>query len=169
MTIQSLRTDDCIDAVFEEYSDMIFRLAFSHVKTRTDAMDICHEVFMRYIKKNMTFECEEHRKKWLVKATVNCCKSFFHSAWYRRCVPAEEYEQASQTPFEAFDIRADVHNALSKIPGKYRTVIHLFYFEKMSVKEIANTLDLKESTVKSQLMRARNMLHDLLKGEYFSE
>ncbi len=169
MTIQSLRTDDCIDEVFAEYSDMVFRLAFSHVKTRADALDICHEVFMRYIKRNMIFENEEHRKKWLVKATVNCCKSFFHSSWYRRRVSAEEYDEVSQSPFEAFDVRADVHQALSKIPKKYRTVIHLFYFEEMSTRDISNLLDIKESTIKSQLSRARNMLKELLKGEYFNE
>lgn len=169
MTIQSLRTDDCIDEVFEEYSDMIFRLAYSHVKTRTDALDICHEVFMRYIKKNMTFESEEHRRKWLIKATVNCCKSFFNSSWYRRHISDEGLPEVSESPFETSDVRMDIHNALSKIPKKYRTVIHLFYFEELSVREISYLLDIKEPTIKSQLSRARAMLRELLKGEYFSE
>ena len=169
MTIQSLRTDDCIDKVFEEYSDLVFRLALSHVKNRSDAMDICHEVFLRYIKKNMTFECEEHRKKWLVKVTVNCCKSFFNSSWYRRHVSDTELPEAYESPFNAYDVRADVHEAISKIPKKYRAVIHLFYFEELSITEISDMLDIKESTVKSQLTRARAMLKKLLKGEYFNE
>ncbi len=169
MAIQSLRTDDCIDEVFEQYNDMVFRLALSHVKTRTDALDICHDVFMRYIKRNMTFESEEHRKKWFVKVTVNCCKSFFHTSWYRRHVLAEEHNEISESPFDSMDIRTDIHEALNKIPRKYRTVIHLFYFEQLSCNEISNLLDIKESTIKSQLSRARGMLKELLKGEYFNE
>jgi len=54
-----------------------------------------------------------------------------------------------------------------KIPQKYRAVIHLFYFEQMSVEQISNILDTKSSTVRTQLTRARVMLKDILKGEYF--
>lgn len=52
-----------------------------------------------------------------------------------------------------------------KLPKKYRTVIHLFYYEDMSIKEIAEALGTKEGTVKSQLHRGRNMLKESLKGE----
>jgi RNA polymerase sigma-70 factor (ECF subfamily) len=49
---------------------------------------------------------------------------------------------------------------------KYRTVIHLHYYEDMSVVEISRALNIKESTIKSQLHRAKAMLKDKLKGEY---
>ena len=49
---------------------------------------------------------------------------------------------------------------------KYRTVIHLFYYEDMSVREIAESIDIKESTVKSHLHRGRMLLKNKLKGDY---
>lgn len=168
MAIQSLRSDDCIDEVFDEYKDMVFRLAFSLVKTRHDAQDVCHEVFMRYIKKNQEFENEEHRKKWLVKVTVNCSKSFFLSSWYKKTTELDE-SFCTDSNEKASETKIDVHNALLKLPQKYKTVIHLFYFEDMSIKQISDTLDINESTIKTQLKRAREKLKVLLKGGHSDE
>ena len=54
--------------------------------------------------------------------------------------------------------------AVKLLPVQYREVIHLFYYEDYSVREIAELLKTKESTVKSQLSRGRDMLRDKLKG-----
>ena len=56
--------------------------------------------------------------------------------------------------------------AHSKLPPKYRLAVHLFYFEELSVAEIAQMTEQKESTMKSQLHRARQMLRDLLGEEW---
>ena len=77
------------------------------------------------------------------------------------------YENFNESYQNDNDIKIDFHNALMKIPQKYRAVIHLFYFEQMSVEQISNILDTKSSTVRTQLTRARVMLKDILKGEYF--
>jgi RNA polymerase sigma-70 factor (ECF subfamily) len=55
-----------------------------------------------------------------------------------------------------------------KLPTKYRIVIHLFYYEDLSVAEIAKVLGLSESNVKTRLSRARNMLkNDILEVEAY--
>ena len=54
-------------------------------------------------------------------------------------------------------------SAVMKLPEKYRTVIHLFYFEDMSVAQISKATGIREATVKSQLSRARDMLKPMLK------
>ena len=58
--------------------------------------------------------------------------------------------------------------AVQKLPQKYGLVIHLFYFEELSVAEIAQLTEQKESTVKSQLHRARQLLRNLLGEEWES-
>ena len=168
MAIQSLKSEDCIDEVFDEYKDMVFRLAYSLVKTRHDAQDVCHEVFLRYIKKNQEFENEEHRKKWLIRVTVNCSKSLFLSSWRKNNTELDEslYSNSGEV---ASEIKIDVHEARLKLPQKYKTVIHLFYFEEMTIKEISDTLGIKESTIKTQLKRAKERLKVLLKGGFYDE
>ena len=57
----------------------------------------------------------------------------------------------------------EVYSAVLSLPAKYRSVIHLHYFEGLSVAEMADTLQVAEGTVKSQLSRGRALLRDMLK------
>lgn len=159
MRIQSLHTDDCIESVIRKYSDMVYRLAFSQTRVKSDADDIFQEVFLRYIRKNPEFESEEHRKAWLIRVTINCCKKLWLSSWKRKIMPLED-----TISFEMQE-EADLYYALEKLPCKYRIVIHLFYYEDLSVQQISEVLNIKQSTIRGQLTRARTKLKENLKGE----
>lgn len=54
---------------------------------------------------------------------------------------------------------------VKKLPKTYRAVVHLFYYEDMSIAEIGKLLNRKETTVRVQLMRSRKLLRDILKGD----
>ena len=163
MSNQSLRTNDCVDEVIEKYADMVYRLAFSRVKNKNDADDIFQEVFLRYIKNEREFETEEHRKAWLIRVTINCSNSFFSSAWIQKFVPIAETEP---DPYEGPE-ELGLHEVLMELPVKYRTVLHLFYYEDLPINEIGRILKRKPATVKTQLMRARQMLKEKLKGDLY--
>ena len=150
---------DSEDAV-RTYSDMVYRLAYSQVGNRDDADDIFQEVFFRYLRKKPRFESGEHQKAWLLRVTVNCAKKHWSSAWKRKTVPLEEDLPAGQREDE------ELEGALKKLPPRYRAVIHLFYYEDYPVEQIGKLLNTKQSTVRTQLTRARAMLRDMLKGEF---
>ncbi len=160
MNHKSLRTDDDIDDALSKYSDMIYKIALSQTKSSANAEDIFQEVFLRYVQADIKFESEEHRKAWLIRVTVNCCKKLWGSAWFRHTVPLDENLQFTSKE------KSDIFYAVSELPSQYRIVIHLYYYEDLSVKEISSVLNLKESTITSQLCRARNLLKEKLKGEY---
>lgn len=168
MPIQSLCTSDCIDEVIEHYSKTVFRLALAHVKTRHDAEDVFQDVFLRYISRPRLFESEEHRKAWFIRVTINRSKSLWLSAWFRKTEPLENakgiepMENAKSIGTFEMEEETDLYEYLLTLPQKYRSVIHLFYYEDMSVKEIGHILKAKESTVRTWLTRARAMLKDRL-------
>ena len=60
----------------------------------------------------------------------------------------------------------DLFEEVMKLPDKYRIVIHLFYYEDYSVREIADILKLSESNVKTRLSRGRSLLKTALKEEW---
>lgn len=159
MKQQSLRTDDCLEKVIEYYSDMVYRLAFARTGTKHDADDVFQEVFIRYVKKQPKFTSEEHRKAWLLRVTVNCSNSFLTSLWRKNTQELSEYQIVEDKG------NLDLQNELHKLPQKYREVIHLFYYEDLSTKQIADILHRKESTVRMQLTRARTLLKDFMKEE----
>lgn len=142
----------------ERYSAMIYRLAFARLQNISDAEDVTQEVLLKYIRSQKTFNDEEHRKAWILKVTVNTIKTVATTAFRRHDVPLEEAADMSYTT----EPISDVAEAIKQLPEKYRTVIHLFYYEDLSVKQIAQILGTTAGTVKSQLSRAREKLKELL-------
>lgn len=149
------------EEVFDKYSDTVYRLAFSRTKSKHDADDILGEVFLRYIKSTPKFSSEEHVKFWLIRATINCSKSFLTSSWVKKIVPLED------SLYTTMKENSEVYYAVMKLPVKYRTAVHLYYYEGYSVKEIADILKVSESAIKSRLSRAREQLKKELEGEMF--
>lgn len=152
-----------LDVLFETYGDMIYRLALVRTKNAADAEDVVQEVFLRCLKHNPVFQSAEHQKAWLIKVTLNCSKTLLGSAFRRHSVPEDamgELSSEDETP------DSTVYDAVLKLPEKYRTAIHLYYYEDYSVREIASAMRATESTVKSWLHRARGMLKETLGGDY---
>ncbi|MCL2112094.1 MAG: sigma-70 family RNA polymerase sigma factor [Clostridiales bacterium] len=162
MAIQSFRTDDDIDEVVERYSSMVYRLALAHTKHAHDAEDVFQDVFLRYVSRPRGFESEEHRKAWLIRVTINRGRSLW-SAWFRKTEPLSD-DMVFETQEEG-----DLYEYLKLLPQKYRTVIHLFYCEDLSVRQIGEALGAKESTVRTWLTRARAILGEKLKGGFPDE
>lgn len=141
-----------LEAVMDRYGDMVYRLAYAQTRSKSDADDLYQEVFLRYFRKAPVFESENHRRAWLLRVTANCVKKHWNSAWLRHTVPLEDkYSYAG--PAES-----EVDAALEALPPKYRTVLHLFYYEDCSVAEMSRLLNCRESTLRTQLTRARRLL-----------
>lgn len=146
----------------ERWGDLVWRLALVRTANVSDTEDVFQEVFLRYFRQEdrQVFFNDEHRKAWLIRCTVNRAKSLLASPWRRRMVPLEV---AAQIGVE--DEYREVYSAVLALPEKYRAAIHLFYFEGLSVAEIANHLNAPEGTVRSQLSRGRALLREALKEE----
>jgi len=139
------------------YGSMVYRIALSQTKNKEDAEDVFQEAFLSLIRSNPSLESEEHRKAWLIRVTLTCCKKHFRFM-KKVTVPLTEDIPCEFTPEEE-----DVYGAVLSLPQKYKTVIHLFYYEDLPVKEIGEILDIKESAVKTRLFRARQMLQPKLR------
>ena len=157
-----MRADDL--EVIEKYSNAVYRMAYSLVKNKYDADDIHQEVFAIYIVKRPKFENAEHERAWFMRVTVNLCKNLWKTAWRQKVVSLEEdfeeYIEMSAKPKDD-----GIIDVVRTLPFKYRTVIHLFYYEEFSIKEISDILKMKPSTVRTHLTRARAKLKEILEKE----
>lgn len=154
------------EALFQAYADMVYRLAFLRTRSAADAEDVLQEVFVRCLRSGPSWTDAEHQKAWMIRVTINCTKSLATSAWRRHAVPLDSVPERDDLVTEMRE-ETDVYGAVLALPQKYRTVIHLYYYEGYSIREIATMTGTTESAVKSQLFRARDMLREQLKGEYF--
>jgi len=156
----SFGTNEYIQHVLEKYSTMLIKLAFTYVKNIADAEDITQDVFVSLMKKGSNFESEEHEKAWLLRVTINRCKNHLKSSWNKLKVPLEE--DISYLPVEEIEVLILVLD----LPPKYRSVIHLYYYENYSINEIAKLLTKSPATVGTWLSRGRNLLKTKLIGGF---
>ena len=150
-----------LGALYEAYADMIYRLALVRTRNRADAEDVLQDVFFRCLRRQPRFRDREHQKAWLITAAINSSKSLLGRADRRHGVGPEALEFMSTED----DTDASVYNAVMQLPDKYRTAVHLFYYEGYSVEEIGKMTDTNPSTVKSHLHRAREALRGMLKED----
>ena len=126
-----------------------------------DAEDIVQEVLIRLMQSAGVFEDESHEKAWLLKVASNLCKDKLKSASRQREVAIPEgYDVADEKQEQKEE--SDILQIISQLPEKYRSAIHLYYYEEYSVKEIAEILEKKETTIRSLLKRGREKLARIL-------
>ena len=167
-----------IEEIVTKYSPMLYRICVVMLGNETDAQDAVQDTICKYLEHRKGFRDEEHEKAWLIRVTLNACHKVWRSSFYRRrsempdleqLLAQEDQETGERSPEETFldkERARAVLEAVWKLPVTYRDVIHLFYYEELSVKEIAMILDRKVSTVTSQLTRGREILKKNLREEY---
>ena len=148
------------DWLARQYGPAVYRLAFARTGSRADAEDVMQEVFVRLLKVRPDFADREHAKAWLLRVAANCANDLFRAPWRRREEPLSETLSAPEGPEPG-----GVVEAVLALPPKYRTAVHLYYYEDLSVAEIAAILGKSEGAVKSRLFRARTLLREWMKED----
>ena len=119
---------------------------------------------MVYIHNKFTKESVKSKKeikRWLIKVTINECKTIFLSSWKRRIVSLTEKHENIKYEKD----NDNLLNEINKLSKKERIVIFLYYYEGYKVKEIANLLGKSETNIQTILYRARKSLKDILEEE----
>mgnify|MGYP006333785889 FL=1 len=143
------------EQAFDRNNKRLFLIALSFTANQYDAEDILQKTFLKLLQTKTEFESDEHIDKWLTFVTVNESKNLLKSAFRRKSTDFEEYFAIYSFDCEKSE---DLFNAVMSLPKKLRTVIHLFYYEDLPIKEIAEMLKIKQSAVKTRLCRAREQL-----------
>lgn len=141
-----------------KYRDSLFALSLCICKDRQEADDVVQDVFVKYHFCDKEFESEQHIRSWLAKVTVNLSRNRNMCFWRRKKEPIEEY---SKTLAFGSEEDRDLFAAVMSLPQKYRTALHLYYYEGYSVKEISKMLLISESNVKIRLSRGRDALKSI--------
>lgn len=144
---------------YNQYKDLLYRIAFTYVKNEADAEDILQETFLRYFKKNPVFDNDEHEKRWLIRVSINLCKNHLLSFWQRnRCeITEQSYMDFNEEEFTLLQ-------ETMELPAKQRVIIYLYYYEGYSCKEIAEIIKISESAVKMRLKKGRDILRKRLEA-----
>lgn len=150
-----------VENFLKKYADLVYRVAFTMLKNKENTEDVFQDVFMKLCTGNISFLNEEHEKAWIIKVTKNQCLDFLKRSSNK---PKEELEE--NIVGETQNDNSYILDEVMKLPEKFRIVIYLFYFEGYKINEISSILDENESTLKSRLVKARELLKERLKEEF---
>ena len=157
-----MRSEQETAEAIDRHADMVRRLCLIHLKNQADSEDVFQTVFMKYVLSSAVFENEEHEKAWFIRVTINACRDLLRSFFRSRTVPLDEL---IDLPADAPSESREVLEAVLELPGKYRDVVYLHYFEGYTAPEIAGLMKKNVNTVYSLLARAKKLLKERLGGD----
>jgi len=162
--------DEALAALVAQFAGTLYRVAFSVLRNPTDAEDAVQETFLRVLRhRDGLGEVRDHRV-WLIRIVWNIVLDRKRRAKTRpetddvadlaRVLPANGLSAEQRAA--AAQHHAQVLACVEKLPSKERQVLELSAFEELSSVEIALVLGITESSVRSRLFRARNLMAGLL-------
>lgn len=149
------------ERMLQDYGNAVLRLAYSYLHNMADAEEVLQDALVQFLKAAPKLDTKEHEKAWLLHVAANLAKNRIKYNAVRQADALMEELAAEQREDLSF-----VWEAVRALPDKYREVVHLFYHEGYQTAQIAKILDMKESTVRSNLARGREKLKTVLKEAY---
>lgn len=150
-----------------------FTVVYAYVQNQTIAEDLTQEIFVKCYQSLATYKGKSSIKTWLWRIAINHAKDYLKS-WYHQRVKATNdvilssnisRENVEQTVIKQ-DEDAQLVFAVMHLPIKYREVIYLYYYEELSLKEIATVLKINMNTIKTRLRKGKSLLKETLEDHY---
>ncbi|KGM45689.1 sigma-70 family RNA polymerase sigma factor [Neobacillus niacini] len=161
--------DDWLDLIMQEYGERLTKLAFNYLKDWGLAQDVVQDVFITCYNQYHKVSKIVYFKPWIFRITINRSKDLLKSTFIKRYIfnnnllkQFSHKELSPEMKLMLNNEKEKLSQTVLSLPIKYREVIILFYYEEMSIAEIAELLALNENTVKTRLNRGRKLVKNSL-------
>lgn len=153
-----------------QYKDLVFTLAFRMLKHREEAEEVSQDAFLKVYKSLRRFKGDSKLSTWIYKIAYNTCLDRLKkNKKHLVDVPINEFtEHKLETIDNALtnmidaERRETIKTCIDKLPSDDAYITTLFYFEDLSLEEIAETMNSSANTIKVKLFRARKKLAVIL-------
>lgn len=155
-----------LTAWLDNYATDILRFCFCYLGNRADAEDALQETFVKAWRHMAQYEARGlgNPKSWLLKIAVNTCRDALRSPWHKKIdhsVDIDPLTSMQAAPQEDRDLLLDI----IMLPPKYKEVILLYYYQRMTFQEISQMLHCGESSISRRLNKACMLLLQTKEGE----
>lgn len=156
-----------IKRMIDKYGNSILRMCFLYLKDKHLAEDAIQDTFIKVYNNYPKFKGKSNEKTWIIRIAINVCKNYLRKSWWKHI--------DISTALDSIPVYEDSYKddtlliEVMKLSPKYKEVIILFYYQEMKIREIAEALQIPESTVSIRLRRARDILKSNLEDWYYDE
>ena len=171
MKLLSKGNQKAFDEIYLRYSDVLFGYFMKMLaRDKEKCEDMVHDLFAKIIRKPDYFNVDRSFRTWVFSVACNMCKNEYKRMSVRKHVsndfePTKSLQAESDTLKKVHEstFSESFYKALNALDEKHKNVFALRHFEGLSMKEIAETLEINEGTVKSRLFYATKTLAKELK------
>jgi RNA polymerase sigma factor (sigma-70 family) len=151
-------------ALFERYSGVMLTVCRRYTRHEMEAEDILQDSLIKVFKNIDKFKFEGSFEGWVRRIVVNTAlKNYKKSSVQKEDIGLEAYQEGAMEPTAVANLgEEELLNMIAQLPDGYRVVFNLYVIEGYSHKEIADMLVVQESTSRSQLVKARRLLQEML-------
>jgi RNA polymerase sigma factor (sigma-70 family) len=147
------------DTLFRCHAQAVFAVCLANTQNLHDAEDVMQGVFLKTIGKTSTLREPTRVRAWLLQVARRMCIDF-----HRKRKPAEPLVEEPAAPSPEGNVLCErLHKAIQKLPQSYRETIVLYYLDGRNCSSVAASLGTTEPAVRQRLVRARALLHDLMR------
>lgn len=151
------RYDDVV-AYIVQNQEQFYRIAYSYVRSREDALDVVQNAICKALEHVYTLRNPGAVKSWFYRILIHEALNVLRSS--KQETPLEDHMMEKMAYVEpAFDQDRQVYELVVRLPEAQKTVVLLRYYEEMTLEEIAEITGAKLSTVKYRLYSALGKLH----------
>lgn len=148
---------------YDTYGTMVLRTCYLYLGSKAEAEDATQDTFVKAWKHIGGFRAQNEKatKAWLMRIAVNTCRDRLRSAaWIHtnRHIQADDVLQYRSAPKEDIDLLIDVMS----LPEKLRWAVLLYYYQHMTMEEVASVLNVTPSTIAKRLNRAEAKMKEML-------
>ncbi|MBO7133237.1 MAG: sigma-70 family RNA polymerase sigma factor [Bacteroidales bacterium] len=156
------------EELYRKFSPFVYGICLRYAKNRDEAQDILQECFIKVMERIGEFRFEGSFEGWLQRMVVNESLNYLK-------VNKNSFSEIDEEDADAEDVAADIVSdmtakelldVISRLPDGYRTIFNLYVIEGYQHNEIAEILNITESTSRSQLKKAREQLIDIIRNEF---
>ncbi|MDO4553651.1 MAG: sigma-70 family RNA polymerase sigma factor [Lachnospiraceae bacterium] len=155
-----MSTYEVIDRLMDEYGDTVLRLCYLYLKDYHLAEDATQETFIKVMNSYSSFKNQSSEKTWITRIAINCCKNILRTRWIRSVYTGYDSNQNTEkvNPIDKFIQKDSISRAIMELKEEERAIVIMYYYQELSVKEVAEIVGKTESAVMQKLNRARKKM-----------
>ncbi len=160
----------CQEMLYRQFYAYGMSITLRYTKNREEAIEVLNDSFLKVFENIKKFDKEKSFKSWFRQITVNTSIDYYRKS--KRMILTDDIDNYESTTFDTTEINEleveDILNLLNSIPEHYAIVFNLYEIEGFDHKEIAGKLNISDSTSRANLSRAKKMLRELFKKQYYT-
>ncbi len=154
--------------LYESFYNSMIGVCLRYANDTEQAKDILHEGFIKVFRNISKYKPGTSLNAWIKRIMVNTCIDHYRKQTRRRTEDLEQvYDYESSEPDAVSNCNhQDIMKAIQSLSVAYRSVFNLYVIEGYSHREIGEKLGITESTSRSNLVKARAKLREILSPKY---